>query len=279
MQNYNKIINNMDKCFYILNTVLKEYNENQKILVFVFGAASYSKKSLTNIYNSLIQKYSKKHIILYCFDCGFEDEAILLKTTTDLYEINFIKIYTDNNINLFKKHNFSIILSNLMMPMNTELTLSAQHFVNCIKQNNLKDYFDYMLSSEEDYNIQFQEFLTQLINHVEPEETIFMNDLFFNSWGYYYYDLQTNNVKFISSVPFEIDKKNTFEKKAQDLKIKLPEKGDRFIRSIYDTNVFFSQMIWVIKIMEDLYKTKKITIMEYGQHAYMNSDFVYLKYK
>lgn len=281
MQYFNGIINNMEKCFYILSAVMKEHTENQKILIFAFGAASYSCKSLVNIYNSIIRKYLKKHIILYCFDCGFEDETILLKTSKDLYEVNFVETYVDEdkNIKLFEKKNFNIILSNLKMPMNLELTLSTQYLTNCIKQNKLNNFFDYMLSSKENYNIQFQEFLTQLIEFVDPEETIFMNDLFFNSWGYYYYDSQTNNLKFISSMPFEIEKTHTFEKVAQDLKIKLPEKGDRIIRSIYDTNVFFSQMIWVIKIMEDLYKTKKITIMEHGQHTYTDRDYVYLPYK
>lgn len=278
MEELNKIINSIDKCIYILNTFIENYDENEKILVFAFGAASYSQKSLVNIYNSLIQKYIKKHIILYCFDCGFEEDEILFKTKKDLYEIQFIETYQNKDINLFRKQNFDIVLSNLKIPMNSELILTTQYLKKCIEQNKLNDYFDYMLSREENYNVQFQEFIIQIINFINPEETIFMNDLFFNSWCYYYYDSQTNNLKFISSIPLEINDEN-IKKTAEKLKIKLPEKGDRIVRGMYDTNMFFSQMIWVIKIIEDLYKSKKITIMEHGQHIDINSDFVYLQYK
>jgi len=275
-----KIVNKMDKCMHILNPIL-EKNTKNKILVFAFGAASYSRKTIVNVYNSLNKKYIKTHIILFCFDCGFDEEEILYNTIQDLQSINLENKYSDKDINLFSNINTDVILSNLKMPMNGELILSQQYFRKCAEKDNINDYFDYMLSDENNYNIQFQEFLMGIINFVSPEETIFMNDLFFNSWCYYYYDT-FGNIKFMSQSPITLYNTEELVKISEKLKIKLPEKGDKVMRNMCDINIFFSQMVWVIKVMEDIYKTKNISIIEYMSHynpMYNNNEYIFLKYK
>lgn len=263
MDLYLLISEQMNECMYdTLSYAI--HHEYEKILVFAFGTAHISNTPIINIYNKMKKIYNNKQIIIYCFDPEFNNEKIMKNTDSDLRNVNFLNMkkniyekYDSNNI-------FTIILSSMKMPMNARLPLIIQYLNTCIKQNKLSEYYNYMLNHDEHYNFHFQLFFSEIVDQINPLDIIFMNDIFFNSWCYYYND-DNNNIMYKSDIPIKMynDKDKNLAKK---LNLVLPEENDICYRGCYDTNVLFNEMIWVLKLIDDLSKKHTVYIIEYYIH-------------
>jgi hypothetical protein len=217
-----------------------------------------------------------------CFDPDSFSEQTIQHLTENNFEgkIEKEKNYNKNIImsgKIFEKKDgtnlFAIFLVNISVPTNPELLLMTTIIKKCIKQRNVKKYFDYVLQREEYFYPQFQDLMMKLLREINASEIIFMNDLFFNMRGYSYLN-NDRSIKCILSSPIEYLRESSedIDSVAAQFQIELPTNGSRSYGGFYDTNLLFSETIWAIKLMRDLSASTKITIMDYGTHWGLHFD-------
>jgi hypothetical protein len=252
-----------------------------RIAVIALGAAAQSRSTLINICRIASQKYTHSHIIIMCFD----PDSLSGLTIQNLKENNFECKNIDKNIDndiiiprtIFEKKDgsnlFTIFLTNISVPTNPEIPLMPIIARSCLKQQNVRRYIDYVLQREEYFYQHFQDLIMKLLREINANEIIFMNDLFFNMRGYGYLN-DDRSMKFVLSSPIEYLRESTpdIDNIAAQYQIELPTNSSRFYGSFYDSNLLFSETIWVIKLMRDLSVSTNITIMDYGIHLGIKVD-------
>lgn len=268
---------------------VKKSKTNYKlIIIFAFGAAKVSSnETLIDIYEYMNSKYLNYHIVIICFDNGLLDNYVNDETNKMLMSFNFCAIKTseyikdnilENIITYEKKTPYNIcniILTNLKIPMNDEILFLNSHIVHCITHNKITEYISFVLQKHDDHNYQFEEFIENIIVTNNPHETIFMNDLFFNSRCYVY----KNEVTLYLSQPLEIllNYKNiTKSAKAFNINIENYKKMSHV--SFYDTNLLYSETLWIINAMHNISNFTKVSMLEHGQHVKSDKKFVLLQY-
>lgn len=248
----------MDAVLKCLCAINNEYCDE---LIIALGAGSNRDEYGTlNELSDIAQYARNKRTIIVCFDCALSDNDVYATTISNLTKNDFVrdeclcrenyKIINDVTV-LEKKFNDGsvvILLSNIKLPVINDSFLS--YYVQlCMATNNIGAYFSFVLENPQFVNEAFITFFVSMYHIIKPKVFTIMNDLFCNSHGYTYVDL-LNDIEITLEQPIELLNLDKYVDMYKFDKGSLIFPKFKFMcKDLFDTNLLFSEVPWVVYVL------------------------------